>query len=63
VITPDHVLAGVRDALRAIGAPRLFETERGYQGALLGQLDPKAPSAGSCDRRAGIPEARRVGTA
>jgi hypothetical protein len=39
VTTPDEVLAAVRDALRAIAAPRLFETERGYQGALLGQLD------------------------
>lgn len=38
-MTPAEVLAGVRDALQSITAPRLFETERGYQGALLGQLD------------------------
>jgi hypothetical protein len=38
-VTPAEVLAGVRDALHTILAPRLFETERGYQGALLGQLD------------------------
>lgn len=38
-MTPVEVLAGVRDALQSITAPRLFETERGYQGALLGQLD------------------------
>lgn len=29
---------GVHDALAAITAPRLFQTERGYQGALLAQL-------------------------
>lgn len=38
-MTPAEVLAGVRSALQSITAPRLFETERGYQGALLGQLD------------------------
>ncbi|WP_052162419.1 hypothetical protein [Aquabacterium sp. NJ1] len=38
-MTSAEVLAGVRDALQSITAPRLFETERGYQGALLGQLD------------------------
>jgi len=38
-VTSAEVLAGVRDALQSITAPRLFETERGYQGALLGQLD------------------------
>lgn len=38
-MTPAEVLVGVRDALQSITAPRLFETERGYQGALLGQLD------------------------
>lgn len=38
-MTPAEVLASVRDALQSITAPRLFETERGYQGALLAQLD------------------------
>jgi hypothetical protein len=36
--SPHDVLRGVRDALAAITAPRFFQTERGYQGALLGQL-------------------------
>lgn len=39
MLKPEQVLAGVRVALRGIAAPRLFETERGYQGALLGQLE------------------------
>lgn len=38
-MTPAEVLIGVRASLHAIQAPRLFETERGYQGALLGQLE------------------------
>jgi len=38
-MTPAEVLIGVRTSLHAIQAPRLFETERGYQGALLGQLE------------------------
>lgn len=38
MISPDDVLLGVRDALAVITAPRLFQTERGYQGALIGQL-------------------------
>jgi hypothetical protein len=41
MISPDDVLTGVRDALAAITAPRLFQTERGYQGALLGQLQAR----------------------
>ncbi|MBK7664281.1 MAG: hypothetical protein IPJ21_12180 [Sterolibacteriaceae bacterium] len=38
MIPPDDVLRGVRDALASITAPRFFQTERGYQGALLAQL-------------------------
>lgn len=38
-MTRAEVLASIRDALQSITAPRLFETERGYQGALLGQLE------------------------
>ena len=38
MISPNDVLIGVRDALAAITVPRFFQTERGYQGALLGQL-------------------------
>jgi len=37
-IAPNDVLRGVRDALATITAPRLFQSERGYQGALLAQL-------------------------
>jgi len=32
------VLTALRESLQSIGEPRFFETERGYQGALLGEL-------------------------
>lgn len=34
----DHFRRAFREALQAIDNPRLFETERGYQGELLAQL-------------------------
>jgi hypothetical protein len=37
----DELLACVTESLAAITAPRLFQTERGYQGALLAQLDQR----------------------
>jgi hypothetical protein len=39
------LLAHVRDSLAQIRAPRFFETERGYQGALLAQLEKRIPHA------------------
>lgn len=41
MISHDDVLACVRVSLGAITASRFFETERGYQGALLGQLSDR----------------------
>jgi hypothetical protein len=38
MISPDDVLRSVRDALAGITSPRFFQTERGYQGALLARL-------------------------
>ena len=38
MIELDYLLTCVGDSLAAITAPRLFQTERGYQGALLAQL-------------------------
>jgi len=38
MISPNDVLRSVHDALAAVTAPRFFQTERGYQGALLEQL-------------------------
>ncbi len=35
------LLAVVRESLRGITAPRLFETERGYQGALVAELSKR----------------------
>jgi hypothetical protein len=35
----DELLACVVESLTAISTPRFFQTERGYQGALLSQLD------------------------
>src|SRR5262245_6727854 len=42
----DAVLTVIRDSLRAVMAPRLFETERGYQGALLAELSRRFPTFG-----------------
>ena len=39
MIVLDELIACVIESLAAITAPRLFQTERGYQGALLAQLD------------------------
>ena len=39
MIERDDLLACVAESLAAITTPRLFQTERGYQGALLAQLD------------------------
>src|SRR5256886_12182198 len=38
MISDDDFLACLRESLAAITAPRFFQTERGYQGALLTQL-------------------------
>ena len=38
MIPRDALLRCVRESLAAITAPRLFETERGYQGQLVAQL-------------------------
>ncbi len=35
----DYLLPHVRDALAAISSPRFYATERGYQGALLSQIN------------------------
>lgn len=37
------LLSHIRNALAAISTPRFFETERGYQGALLAQLEQRIP--------------------
>lgn len=37
-MTSDDIVSAISDALEAIDTPRLFETERGYQGELLAQL-------------------------
>jgi len=37
-IRPDVLIRCIRESLAAITAPRFFESERGYQGALLAQL-------------------------
>jgi hypothetical protein len=39
MIVLDALVACVTESLAAITAPRFFQTERGYQGALLTQLD------------------------
>jgi len=39
MISTEDVLRSIRDSLAAITAPRFFDTERGYQGALLGHLE------------------------
>lgn len=42
----DALLLIIRQALHAVTAPRLFETERGYQGALLAELTTRVPKLG-----------------
>jgi len=41
MIAPEALLTRVGESLTAITAPRFFETERGYQGQLLAQLDAR----------------------
>ncbi len=43
---PQKILDGVRAALSAITAPRYFESERGFQGALQSELDKVFAQAG-----------------
>jgi hypothetical protein len=41
MMTPEVLLSSVRESLAAIRQPRFFETECGYQGQLLVQLDAR----------------------
>lgn len=43
----DAFVAVIREALQAITVPRLFETERGYQGAFVGELSRRLPQLGA----------------
>ncbi|MBK1616777.1 hypothetical protein CKO44_25420, partial [Rubrivivax gelatinosus] len=43
MIAPEDVRRAVRVGLAAIATPRYFDTERGYQGALLAQLHEHLP--------------------
>ena len=42
----EHLVGIFREALAAIQEPRLFETERGYQGALLAEIHQRLVHAG-----------------
>jgi hypothetical protein len=47
------LLAIMNDALVSIHEPRLFETERGYQGELLAMLRPRLVGAALPGRESG----------
>lgn len=49
MIDRESFKAGLVDAIRHITEPRLYQTERGYQGALLGQLSNALPALGLPD--------------
>lgn len=39
----NEILAFIQESLAAVGHPRLYETERGFQGAFLGELTKRLP--------------------
>ena len=40
----NELLTIVRESLLAVSCPRYYETERGFQGALLAELNSRLPS-------------------
>ena len=42
-VSDDAFLEVIRESLKAITAPRFFQTERGYQGELLAELRKRVP--------------------
>jgi hypothetical protein len=46
------VLQLIRNALKSVRAPRLFKTERGYQGELLAELKKRLPKVPGLDNGA-----------